>query len=117
MRLAEVTLAEALPKGVQRRGLLKRRDKGKAETGGQGEGRPGMQQSPRPRARVQVRRRFPWSVRKHWDFKQESDRMRFAGHTCSEANEFNLAAAFSLQNGNRLHLLPSSENQLQKRYP
>lgn len=53
-----------------------------------------MQPSHGPEPVCRSGRRFPWSVRKHWDFKQESDRMRFAGHTCSEANELNLAAAF-----------------------
>lgn len=74
---------------------MKRRDKGNVKTGGAGRREAwdaARVHGPKPVSRSG--RRFPQSVRKPWDFNQESDRIRFAGHTCSEANELNLAAAF-----------------------
>lgn len=85
------------PKASREGGLFgkKRRDQGKARTGGAGRREAwdaARVHGPEPVSRSG--RRFPRSVRKHWDCNQESDRIRFAGRMCSEANELNLAAAF-----------------------
>lgn len=61
MRLAEVTLAEALPKGVRREGgSFEKERQGKALRlqGGREKGGPGCSQVHGPGARVQVRETF-----------------------------------------------------------
>lgn len=72
----------------------KNREKEKAGAGGTGRREAWDAAGVRGREPVAVSSRlFPRSLRRHWSFKQESDGTRFAGHTCSAANELNLAVA------------------------
>lgn len=96
MRRQKRQVRRPRPKESTQGGTCEKKSRGKEKAGAGGTGRREAWDAAGVRGHepgAVSSRLFPRSLRRHWSFKQESDRTRFAGHTCCPANELNLEVA------------------------